>query len=210
MCSSHHGSLADVLDPRLGDVPVVDHVVVVEDHRRGHDRQQPALDLRRPRLAVQHRVLLEVGDEIGRWLRPSSSSSAVGVDVQLGQRRRVVGVHLITEQHDEVGPFVDRLAAACAARGRAARRHRSPVRRRPARDRTAARAAPRPGSSRTAHGSTRRHPSVRITLGGNGARGVGPPLHPVESDGVRDARRRVEPADHRRARSGDPTPRTSR
>ena len=58
--------LTDLADPRVRDVPVVDHVVVVEDHRRRHHREEPALDVGRPRLVVQPAVLLEVADELGR------------------------------------------------------------------------------------------------------------------------------------------------
>jgi hypothetical protein len=57
----HHDVAADVVDPRLRDVPVVDHVVVVEDHHRSAHREHPTLDLGRPRLVVQPGVLLEVG-----------------------------------------------------------------------------------------------------------------------------------------------------
>ena len=47
-------------------VPVVDHVVVIEDHGAGHHRQHPALHLGLPRLVVQPGVLLEVGHVVQR------------------------------------------------------------------------------------------------------------------------------------------------
>ena len=52
--------------PRDRRVPVVVHVVVVEDHRRGDGGEQPADVRLRPRLAVQQRVLLEVRDRLPR------------------------------------------------------------------------------------------------------------------------------------------------
>jgi hypothetical protein len=62
---------AHVRHPRGGDVPVVADLVVVEDHRRRHGRQQPADRRVAPRLPVQPRVLLEIGDLHPRWPRGS-------------------------------------------------------------------------------------------------------------------------------------------
>ena len=51
-----------VLAPLVRGVPVVAHVVVVEDHRAGDGRHQPAHVRVGPRLEVEPGVLLEVGD----------------------------------------------------------------------------------------------------------------------------------------------------
>ncbi len=184
---------SDVLDPRLGDVPVVDHVVIVEDHRRSHHRQQPTLDSGRPRLAVQHRVLLEVGHEFGRWL--VGFVVAVGVDVQLGQRRRVVGVDLIAEHHQEVGPLVDRLAEHSQPVGTQRVDPDAPfVVRRLEIERGFVRGR---GPAAPEQDSDRLVPTQRADhAGGIGARGFGPTLHPVKCDVVGDAALRVQPAEY--------------
>ena len=74
---------AHLLHPLPGDVPVVIHVVVVEDHRRRHRREQPA-DVRvRPRLPVETRVLLEVRDLLARglaYVAPRRMNSSVAGD----------------------------------------------------------------------------------------------------------------------------------
>ena len=99
---------ADVVDPRARDVPVVDHVVVVEDHGRRHDGQQPPLDVGGPGFEVQVAVLLEVGgDVVGRLLVTSSTPP---LHSALCFRRRVVGVDLIAETDDQVRPFTRWLA----------------------------------------------------------------------------------------------------
>ena len=194
MCSSHHGSARMSSTHAFGDVPVVDHVVVVEDHRRGHDRQQPAFDLWRPRLAIQHRVLLEVCDQIRRRLRVVVGVIvAIGVDAQLRQRRRIVGVHLVAEQHHEVGPLLDRLAehaqpvsaqridadpslvvGGFEIEGRLVRRRGTATSEQHADRLVAAERADRAGRKRAA--------------------GLRPPLHPVEMHRVRDTRAGVEAA----------------
>ena len=108
MCSRHHGSARMSSTHASRDVPVVDHVVVVEDHGRRYDRQQPPLDVRSPRFEVQVAVLLEVGgDVVGRLL---VTSSAPLLHPALRLRRRVVGVDLIPEADDQVRPFTRLLA----------------------------------------------------------------------------------------------------
>ena len=78
------------------------HVVVVEDHRARHGREQPADVGVAPRLAVEPRVLLEVGDLLaGRLARV-----AAGADEGERLRRRLVGVDLVAEQQQAVRPLL--------------------------------------------------------------------------------------------------------
>ena len=63
---------ADVAYPGVRDVPIVDHVVVVEDHHGRHVREEPLLELERPRLLIQPGVFLESVDQLG-W-QPLSGS----------------------------------------------------------------------------------------------------------------------------------------
>ena len=103
--SRHHGCGGDLLAPRQRRVPVVAQVVVVEQHPGRHGREQPAHRRRRPRLVVQPRVLLEVLDLL--------DDVRIALPVRLAQAsqdlvRRVVGVHLVTEQQQDVGPLVVR------------------------------------------------------------------------------------------------------
>ena len=95
------GLRAHLLHPAPGDVPVVVDVVVVEDHRRRHGREQPADVGLRPRLAVEAGVLLEVGDLLARRL----ARVAAATDELERRRRDLVGVHLVAEQQEPVGPF---------------------------------------------------------------------------------------------------------
>ena len=91
---------ADLLDPRLRDVPVVLDLVVVEDHRRRHGGEQPA-DLRvGPRLLVEPGVLLEVGDLVPRRL----VDVAPRADELQRLRRDLVDVDLVAQQHEPVRP----------------------------------------------------------------------------------------------------------
>ena len=72
--ASHQGVPPHLLHPAPGDVPVVVDVVVVEDHRRRHRREQPADVGVRPRLSIEARVLLEVGDLLaGRLVRVAAA-----------------------------------------------------------------------------------------------------------------------------------------
>ena len=96
------GRGADVAHPGLGDVPVVVHVVVVEDHRARHGRQQPADVGIAPGLAVEPRVLLEVGDLLAR--RPARV--AARADERARLLGGLVGVDLVAEQQQAVGPFL--------------------------------------------------------------------------------------------------------
>ncbi len=91
--------------PGLRGVPVVPDVVVVEDHRRRHRRHQPAHLRVRPRLGVEPGVLLEIAHLRPRWLVHVVDLGDPG----LGLGGEFVGVHLIPEQQQGVGPLVRRL-----------------------------------------------------------------------------------------------------
>ena len=60
------GALAHLLDPGVGDVPVVGHVVVVPEHRGRDVGEEPADQRLAPALLVEPGVLLEVGDLLAR------------------------------------------------------------------------------------------------------------------------------------------------
>ena len=135
---------ADVGDPGLRRVPVVVDVVVVEDHRRGHGREQPAHVGLAPRLPVQARVLLEVGHGLAR----RHLGVAAGADELAHVRRDLVGVDLVAEQDHRLGPLGRAPAPASGARAPAARRPRARRGGRPWAASAAARAARRRGRSR--------------------------------------------------------------
>ena len=163
------GLAPHLLHPRVGDVPVVVDVVVVEDHRARHGRQQPA-DVRiAPRLAVEPRVLLEVGDLVARRLRDVAAAPDEGA--RLG--RDLVGVDLVAQQQQAVGPWLPS-APAVAARGPRARPPRSPPDARRWRACRAAAAAHRPGTTRTRAGPAARGSSCGWRSGGARRRGARP------------------------------------
>ena len=97
-----------LVQPALRDPPLGVDLVVVEDHRHRHRREQPADRRLRPRLAVGQRVLAEVGQlvgrDVGRALTPREDL--------LQRRRGLVGIDLVAEhqQHVRAG------AAAAGAR----------------------------------------------------------------------------------------------
>ena len=105
--------LARLLDPRLRDVPVVVDVVVVEDHHRRHGGEEPANIRVAPALEVQLRVVLEVEHPLtGRlgWV-------ALGLDERLRAGRHLVGVDLVAEHQQHVGPALTRLVAHAQGHG---------------------------------------------------------------------------------------------
>ncbi len=96
------------LPPRIGDplprdVPVVDHVMVVEHHRAGHGGEEPPDVGIAPRLAVEPGVLLEVRDLLPGRL----GGVAAGTDELDRLRRHLIRVHLIADQQESVGPRLD-------------------------------------------------------------------------------------------------------
>jgi hypothetical protein len=104
--------------PGSGDVPVVDHLVVIEDHRAREGGEQPA-DVRvAPRLAVKARVLLEIGDVLAGWF----AGGAACADERPRLRRHVVGIHLIAHHQEQRRPVLGFLAAQ-SLRERAERVH---------------------------------------------------------------------------------------
>ena len=104
--------LGDPAPPRHRRVPVVAEVVVVEQHRRRDGRQEPPHRRLHPRLLVQPGVLLVVEDLAVDLLVDVATLLLVAlvqpVDDLLG---RVVGVHLVAEHEQRVGPPVGGLAA---------------------------------------------------------------------------------------------------
>ena len=75
--------------PFVRRVPVVVDVVVVEDHRRGHRRQQPAHARLAPGVLVQAAVLLEVGDlHPRRHRRRRGAARSSAWSRAAGRRRR--------------------------------------------------------------------------------------------------------------------------
>ncbi len=93
--------------PRRGGVPVVVEVVIVEDHCRRDDGKQPAHGRLAPRLAVQAAVLGEVGDLVSGRL-----GLVAALPDELPRRRAgIVGVHLIADHQQRVGPAVARRLA---------------------------------------------------------------------------------------------------
>ena len=98
--------LLHLLDPGARDVPVVRHVVVVDDHRGRDRREEPADERVGPRLAVEVRVLLEVEDLLARLLR----RVAARADELARLRRALVDVDLVAEQEQEVRPAAVRVA----------------------------------------------------------------------------------------------------
>ena len=119
---AHVGGADPLRPPRLGlvvaapggrGVPVVVHVVVVEDHRGGDDGQQPAHRGLGPRLAVEEAVLAEVRDLVAGWF----GRVAALLDELAGGRPRVVGVDLVADQQHQVGPALVRRPAQVQGEG---------------------------------------------------------------------------------------------
>ena len=89
-----------LLAPRGGRVPVVADVVVVEDHRAGKGREQPAVGGVGPRQLVEVRVLREVLELLaGRFVDVTPRRDELPHLV-----RGLVGVHLVAEEQHHVRP----------------------------------------------------------------------------------------------------------
>jgi hypothetical protein len=112
--------LALGLLPRQRGVPVVGHVVIVEDHRRGHRGEQPAQARVQPRDAVQPRELLEVGELVLGRARPRSLAPDDLADL-VGH---LVGVDLVPGEEEQVGQSLQGRADR-SRRARGARRFRA-------------------------------------------------------------------------------------
>ena len=184
-----------------------------------HDRQQPALPRRRPRLVVQPRELLELVDQLGRQVhrggrrRPAAGRCARGPWAT--SRRRTPG-----RRARPSGPATTRPGGwRGGGRGRGTRRRRGRARRAPAAASTAARAARRSGTSRTARAAGRRcrvgGPCGRCSAAG---RATGRASGPRRRGGRRTrgtrpagarARRRARSGARRRGTSGVSWPSTA-
>ena len=181
---------AHVLDPGPRRVPVVVDVVVVEDHRRRHRREQPADVRLRPRVAVEQRVLLEVRDLLAR--RDGDVAALADLLDDLG--RDLVGVDLVAEQDERVRPDVE-VAAAHVVGQDPQRVDLAAVRvlvlgqrvRRPVRGAHPARA---PGDPERRAGVVRADDARRIRR-----EVLRPDARAVEPDLVGDRRRGLEPGD---------------
>ncbi len=92
--------VAVLLEPRLGGVPLVVDLVVVEDHRRRHRREHPADDRVGPDVAVADRVLLEVLEHVDRPV----GVDLTALDLLAHVLRRLVGVELVAEHDHRVRP----------------------------------------------------------------------------------------------------------
>ena len=92
--------LGHLLPPAPAGVPVVADVVVVEDHRAGERREQPAVGGLAPGDAVEVGVLLEVLQLLARRLVDVAS----GGDELLHLLAGLVGVDLVAEEQHQVGP----------------------------------------------------------------------------------------------------------
>ena len=139
-------------------VPVVDHLVVVEDHRRRDGGQQPAHLRVAPGLEVEPGVLLEVDDLAPPADRPVAAAQRqppAGRAASARRRRpgrRAAPARRATRppagRRPAVGVGVQRVRRDAVGGLRRARASRS-------------------GRSRRRSGTARRRPGVRIRLGGN-------------------------------------------
>ena len=194
----------DLVPPCRRGVPVVDHVVIIEDHGHRHAGEEPAECRGRPRDLVQPGVLLEA-----RHLRPAGLRRMAAPPLE---RRRhlgmgLIGVDLVTEEQKEIG-VGEGFPAASRGRtpgGRRGRSHGGPG---GGAHPTAPVPAPPGDTSRTGGGTA--HPVPRS--GCCRAAGRGPPA--ASTAGRRAPPRRMSryPASsHRRGprRSGGPRRGTS-
>ena len=94
--------------PGLRRVPVVADVVVVEDHRRRDGRHQPADLGVTPGVPVEPLVLGEADHLIRRAVAVPAVSPPLHPMLFVGWK--LVGVELVAEQDQRVGPLLDRTA----------------------------------------------------------------------------------------------------
>ena len=91
--------LAHLGTPRRRGVPVVDDLVIVEDHHARHGGEQPT-DLRvTPGLQIELRVLVEAHHLVGRG---ALRTPPAPTQQPAHRGRGDVGVDLVTEQHQQV------------------------------------------------------------------------------------------------------------
>ena len=99
--------LGHLLAPYLRGVPVVVDVVVVEDHRGGDAGHQPAHLGVGPGVAVEPDVLVVADDLV---VGPVRVVVAAPGDAAAVLRGELVGVDLVAEQQQRVGPLLRRLS----------------------------------------------------------------------------------------------------
>ncbi len=105
------GPRGDLLPPGVRGVPVVAHIVVIEDHERRHGGEQPADGrIRGPGQPVELGVLLEVGDLVLRL------GGAPVADERLQLVAGEVGVDLVAD-HQQHGGRLRPSAQLVAVRG---------------------------------------------------------------------------------------------
>jgi hypothetical protein len=100
--------LGDLFAPGGRGVPVVPHIVVIEDHRGGHRGQQPAKLRVCPGRPVEAFVLVEADHLLCRavaLLRPSAPAAEQAAP---GERGELVGVDLVAKQDQHVRPLAHR------------------------------------------------------------------------------------------------------
>ena len=198
---------ADVAQPRVGDVPVVDHVVVVEDHDRRHHRQQPAFELRRstPRCRASSTPRTSPRSRSGGRSRPTGTARSDPRCAATSRRRRSGRRRAAAGSASRSGSS-STIRRACA---HSVSTPRPSLFERAVRACTAVRAARRPGTSPRAPRRGRSGATVRITLGGSSLPDLRP--HPLDRRSRRRTRWSIRaPAPRsRRARSGGREHRTS-
>ena len=96
------GLVAYLLDPGGGDVPVVAHLVVVEDHGGGNGGEEPADGGVPPGVAVQAGVLLEICDGFAG----GPARVAPGADKVEGVEGGLVRVDLVPQKDESVGQLL--------------------------------------------------------------------------------------------------------
>jgi len=172
----------DLLVPRPRGVPVVADVVVVEDHAARHRGQQPPVRLVAPGEPVEVGVLLVVLDLLPGW----RLDVAPARDELSHRVRCLVGIDLVAEEGDEVGPLL--LATGQGEREGAQRVDAVGAVALPVvRHGRAARAEEQARGPTTVDGADARR--------GKPAVGLGPDLVAVDGDGVVPAAARLEAVD---------------